>query len=126
VRVNDLTLLLDEVLGTRSRFAWYETLGDLALLAHLPPALATEWAELRAMDRAHRLCASLDACRIRLRDVPGTRYYAALVDPAPTTYGDLARVLQEAINNLTAAREARTPPPAVSKPRKRRPGTAVP
>jgi len=120
VRVNELTLLLDEVLGTRSRFAWYETLGDLTLLAHLPPVLATEWAELRAMDRAHRLCASLRACRLPLRDAAGTRYYAALVDPAPTTYGGLAQVLEEAINNLTAAREARTVPPAAPKPRKRR------
>ena len=121
VRANDLVLLLDEVLGTRSRFAWYETLGNLTLLEHVPPPLAKEWAELRALDRARSLCASLDGCRLPLRDAPGTRYYAALADPAPTTYGDLARVLREVIDSLTAAREIRTPPaPARAKPRKRR------
>jgi len=127
VRANDLVLLLDEVLGSRSRFAWYETLGNLTLLSHVPPSLAAEWAELRALDRARSLCASLEGCRLPLRDAPGTRYYAALADPAPTTYGDLARVLREVIDSLTAARETRTPPaPARAKPRKRRAAPALP
>ncbi len=127
VRANELVLLLDEVLGTRSRFAWYETLGNLTLLTHVPPALAADWAELRALDRARSLCAALDGCRLALRDAPGTRYYAALADPAPTTYGELARMLHEVIDSLTAARETRTPqPPARAKPRKRRAASTPP
>ena len=127
VRTSDLAMLLDEVLGTRSRFAWYETLGDLALLTRVPPALASEWAELRALDRARSLCAALEGCRISLRDAPGTRYYAALVDPAPTTYGELAHVLRDVIDNLTAAREIRSAPsPARAKPRRRRAAPSSP
>jgi hypothetical protein len=126
VRANELVLLLDEVLGTRSRFAWYETLGNLTLLTRVPPSLAAEWAELRALDRARSLCTALEGCRLPLRDAPGTRYYAALADPAPTTYGDLARMLREVIDSLTAARETRTPPAAVrAKPRKRRPASTA-
>lgn len=127
VRASDLALLLDEVLATRSRFAWYETLGNLDLLVHMPSTLAAEWAELRALDRARNLCAALEGCRIALRDAPGTRYYASLVDPAPTTYGELARVLREVIDNLTAARETRSlPPPTRTKSRKRRTAPSSP
>lgn len=119
VRAHDLALLLDEVLGARGRYAWYEALGDLRLLAHVPRSLVTEWAELAALDRALSLCAALDDCHLPLRDVPGTRYYATLPDPTPATYGALARILRDNIEGLTAAREARTPPPVRRKPRPR-------
>jgi hypothetical protein len=119
VRAHDLVLLLDEVLGARGRYAWYEALGDLRLLAHVPRTLVTEWAELAALDRALSLCAYLIDCHLPLRDVPGTRYYATLPDPAPATYGALARILRDNIEGLTVAREARTPPPARRKPQPR-------
>lgn len=119
VRVNDLVLLLDEVLGARGRYAWYEALGDLRLLAHVPRSLVTEWADLAALDRALSLCAYLVDCQLPLRDVPGTRYYATLPDPTPATYGALARILRDNIEGLTVAREARTPPPVRRKPRTR-------
>lgn len=123
VRVHDLALLLDEVLGARGRYAWYEALGDLRLLSHVPRPLVTEWADLAALDRALSLCAYLVDCHLPLRDVPGTRYYATLPDPTPATYGALARILRDNIEGLTVAREARTPPPVRRKPRTRaRPG----
>ncbi len=117
----DWTRLLDEVLEKRSRFAWYEALGDLSLLSHVPTSMAEQWADLTALDRARRLCASLDGCLVLLRNVPATQYYAALSDPPQSTYGDMARILRDTIDNLTAAREARKPaPPAPPKRRKRR------
>jgi hypothetical protein len=114
------TRLLDEVLEKRSRFAWYETLGDLSLLSHVPRSLAGQWANLTALDRARSLCASLDGCPVLLRNVPGTQYYAALSDPPPPTYGELACILRDTIDSLTAAREARRPPSVRPKRRKRR------
>jgi len=116
----DWTRLLDEVLEKRSRFAWYETLGDLGLLSHVPTSVAKQWADLPALDRARNLCTSLDGCLVLLHNVPGTQYYAALSDPPPATYGDLACILSDTIDSLTAAREARTPPPPVRPKRRKR------
>jgi len=108
------------VLDTRSRFAWYEPLGDLSSLSHVPTPLTKQWANLTALDRARSLCAALDGCLLPLHDAPGSRYYAALLDPTPSTYGDLARLLRDVIESLTAAREARRPPPPPPTVRKRR------
>jgi len=118
----DWTRLLDEVLERRSRFAWYETLGDLSLLSHVPRSVAGQWADLTALDRARSLCAALEGCPVLLRYAPGTQYYAGLSDPRPSTYGDMASVLRDRIDGLTAAREARKSllPPTPPKRRKRR------
>lgn len=119
-RSNELIRLLDEVLGRRGRYAWYEALGDLSLLTHVPPDLAAEWADLTAMDRALSLCGYLDDCRAPIRDESGTQRHAAVYDPPPQVYGELARMLKEKIESLATDRAARKPPSPPRKPRKRR------
>jgi len=119
--------LLNNVLEQRGRFAWYEALGDLSLL-RVPHSVTQAWADLSALDRAHRLCAALARCRTRLQDTAGVRYYAALADPPSVTYGNLAQALRQTTDALTAARETRQPlsPPASfrrsghARPRQRR------
>jgi len=119
-RSTELVRLLDEVLGRRGRYAWYEALGDLSLLTHVPPDLAAEWADLTAMDRALSLCVYLDDCRVPIRDESGTQRHAAVYDPPPQVYGELARMLKDKIESLATDRAARKPPMPPRKTRKRR------
>ncbi|HLJ60228.1 MAG TPA: hypothetical protein VKZ50_10895 [bacterium] len=119
-RANELVRLLDEVLGRRGRYAWYEALGDLSLLTHVPLDLAAEWADLTAMDRAFSLCVYLEDCRVPIRDESGTQRHAAVYDPPPQVYGELARMLKDKIESLATDRAARKPPSPPRKPRKRR------